>query len=125
MNFRTEVLKTESRIAGLKIAITHKGPNVLSNDYPVLFIHGSTFPSALAFDFKMDNYSWMDNLAENGYDVYALDFLGYGNADRYPEMQNISASGKPLGRAGEIYKDVDNAVNFIIQKTGKNKVYLI
>ncbi|MCS3794697.1 alpha/beta fold hydrolase [Niastella sp. OAS944] len=125
MNFRTEVLKTESRIPGLKIAITHKEPNVLSNDYPVLFIHGSSFPTALAFDFKMDNYSWMDNLAENGYDVYALDFLGYGNADRYPEMQNISASGKPIGRAGEIYKDVDNAVNFIIQKTGKNKVYLI
>lgn len=125
MKFATEVLKTESRIAGLKIAITHKEPNVLSNDYPVLFIHGSSFPSALAFDFKMDNYSWMDILAENGYDVYALDFLGYGNSDRYPEMQNISATGKPVGRAGEVYKDVDRAINFIIQKTGKNKVNLI
>jgi pimeloyl-ACP methyl ester carboxylesterase/heme-degrading monooxygenase HmoA len=122
---KTEILKTESRIPGLHIAIAHKAPNIILNDYPVLFLHGSSFPSALAFDFKMDNYSWMDNLSENGYDVYALDFLGYGNADRYPEMQNISATGKPVGRALDIYKDVDKAVNFITQKTGKNKVYLI
>jgi pimeloyl-ACP methyl ester carboxylesterase len=27
----------------------------------------------------------MDELASAGYDVYALDFLGYGESDRYPK----------------------------------------
>jgi len=120
-----EIIKTESRIPGLRLAITHKEPNVASNDYAVLFLHGASFPSALAFGFRMKNYSWMDNLAENGYDVYALDFLGYGNSDRYPEMLAGKTTGAPLGRATEIYKDVDKAVDLILKRTGKKKVYLI
>ncbi|MBI1768113.1 MAG: alpha/beta fold hydrolase [Bacteroidetes bacterium] len=119
-----EIIKTESHTSGLKIALTHKEPAVLSNDYAVLFLHGSSFPSALAFGFRMSNYSWMDNLAENGYDVYALDFLGYGNADRYPEMET-NLSGKPVGRALDVYQDVDKAIDLIIKRTGKPKVYLI
>ena len=120
-----EIIKTESRISGLQIALTHISPAILSNDYAVLFLHGSSFPSALAFGFKMNNYSWMDNLTENGYDVYALDFLGYGKADRYPEMEKKLPGGEPVGRALDVYKDVDKAVDLIVQKSGKTKVYLI
>ncbi|GHN00538.1 hypothetical protein WSM22_20270 [Cytophagales bacterium WSM2-2] len=120
-----EILKTGSRIPGLSLAITHNGPAVPSNDYPVLFIHGATFPSALAFAFRMNGYSWMDNLSENGFDTYALDFLGYGHSDRYPEMSSSSPKGKPVGMAGEIYRDIDKAVDFILQKTGKKKICLI
>ena len=120
-----EIIRTESRIPGLQIALTHKTRSNSSGDYAVLFLHGSSFPSALAFAFRMNNYSWMDNLAENGYDVYALDFLGYGNADRYPEMETDNRDGHPVGRAIDIYKDVDKAVDLIIRKTGKTKVYLI
>ncbi|NOT93904.1 alpha/beta hydrolase [Ferruginibacter sp.] len=119
------IIKTESRISGLQIALTHKEPIVLSINYPVLFLHGSSFPSALSFGFKMNNYSWLDNISENGYDVYALDFLGYGNADRYPEMETNLPNTKPVGRALDIYKDVDKAVELIINRTGKKKVYLI
>lgn len=120
-----EILKIESHIARLKIAITHKSPDIISNDYSVLFLHGSSFPSSLAFGFKMADYSWIDNLTENGYDVYALDFLGYGHADRYPEMEAVSGEGKPVGRALEVYQDVDKAIELIRQRTRKNKVYLI
>jgi pimeloyl-ACP methyl ester carboxylesterase len=116
------IIRTESHIAGLNIALTYKKPITSSNDYAVLFLHGSSFPSALSFGFKMNNYSWMDHLAENGYDVYALDFLGYGNADRYPEMETGITS---VGRALDVYKDVDKAVELIIKRTGKKKVYLI
>ncbi len=120
-----EVIKTESHIPGLKIAMTHKQPKVHSDDYAVLFLHGSSFPSALSFGFRMNTYSWMDNIAENGYDVYALDFLGYGNADRYPEMGTGFPNGKPVGRALDVYKDVDKAIDLILKRTGKTKVYLI
>lgn len=68
----SEIIKTESHIAGFNIALTYEKPITPSNDYAVLFLHGSSFPSALSFGFRMNNYSWMDHLAENGYDVYAL-----------------------------------------------------
>jgi pimeloyl-ACP methyl ester carboxylesterase len=101
-----EVIMTESHILGLQIAIVHAAPKVDSNDYAVLLLHGSSFPSALSFGFKMSNYSWIDNLSKNGYDVYALDFLGYGNADRYLEMGRDLSKGEPVGRTLHLYKDV-------------------
>jgi pimeloyl-ACP methyl ester carboxylesterase/heme-degrading monooxygenase HmoA len=120
-----EVLKTGSRIAGLNIAVTHCAPGGVSKDYPVLFLHGSSFPSALAFAFRMNGYSWIDHLSENGYDVYALDFLGYGRSDRYPEMYNSSNEGRALGRASEVYADVGKAIELILARTGKKRVNLI
>ncbi len=120
-----EIIKTESHIPGLNIALLHKAPNVISNDYPVLFLSGSSIPSSLSLSFRMGNYSWMDNLTENAYDVYALDFLGFGNADRYPEMKSNLSAGKLTGRATDAYLDVAKAVDLICKKTGKNKVYLI
>lgn len=120
-----EILKTQSHISNLEIAINHIAPNVISNDYPILFLHGSTFPTALSFGFKMNNVSWMSSLSSNGYDVYGLDFLGYGNSDRYPEMESTSKGTKVVGRAADVSLDVEKAVEMILKKTGKNKIYLI
>ncbi|QSW89008.1 alpha/beta hydrolase [Flavobacterium endoglycinae] len=118
-----EILKIQSHIPELKVAISHMAPQLASNNYPVLFLHGSSFPSALSFGFEMNNSSWMSNLSESGYDVYALDFLGYGGSDRYPEMKESST--KIVGRAAEICLDVEKTVDFILKKTGKSKIYLI
>jgi pimeloyl-ACP methyl ester carboxylesterase len=126
-----KIISTESHIVKLKLAITHKAPAVLSNDYPVLMLHGASFPSTLAFCFRMGNYSWMDNLVENGYDVYSLDFWGYGNSDRCPEM-DVPANtapgpteSAPVGIAVNACKYVDKAVDLIIRRTGLRKVNLI
>lgn len=120
-----EILKTQSHISNLEIAINHISPNVISNDYPILFLHGSTFPTALSFDFRMNDISWMSNLSSNGYDVYGLDFLGYGNSDRYPEMEGALKKTKVLGRATDVCLDVEIAVEMILKKTKNNKIYLI
>lgn len=120
-----EVLKIESHVSGLKVAITHQEPKVPLGDYAILFLHGSSFPSALSFGFKMNNYSMLDSMSDSGYEVYALDFLGYGNSDRYNEMETNLVNSKLVGRAVDVYKDVDKAVDFIIKKTGKTKVYLV
>ena len=119
------VIKIKSHIENLNIAINYVHAMQKTNDYPVLFLHGSSFPTALSFGFKIDNSSWMTNLSGHGYNVFALDFLGYGNSDRYTEMERNTSSGRMTGRAEEVALDVDRAVNLIMQKTGKSKVYLI
>lgn len=119
-----DVVRLKSHVPGLNISLLHRPPVETAPHPPVLFLHGSSFPSALAFGFRMNGISWMDHLAAHHYDSYALDFLGYGNADRYPSMSG-AVTGVPTGRAEDVYKDVDSAVNYILQKTRSRKVYLI
>jgi pimeloyl-ACP methyl ester carboxylesterase len=121
-----KIIKTQSRIPNLKIALIHHRPAFVSEKYAVLLLHGSSFSSGLSFGFKMNNYSWIDNLVANGYEVYALDFLGYGYADRYSKMyKKLTANKNVLGRASVVCKDVDNAVNLILKNTKKSKVCII
>lgn len=120
-----EIIKTDSRIPGLQLAILHEAEWVRPGNNPILFIHGSSFPSALAAGFRMGGLSWMDNLAQHNYDCYALDFLGYGYSDRYPEMKTKLLQGQPPGRAKDIYKDIDSAVNRILIRTGSHKINII
>lgn len=63
----------------------------------VLFIHGASFPSELASGFKIGGASWMDHLTNAGYDVFALDFLGYGKSDRYDYMSNEVGKNEQRG----------------------------
>jgi pimeloyl-ACP methyl ester carboxylesterase len=119
----SEVLTAPAHREGLKLGIRHKHGAVKPGRDPVLFLHGSSFPSALAFDFRMEGGSWMDQLAEQGFDVYALDFPGYGLSDRYPEMS--SGAEYPAGRAKEVTGDVDAAVDLILCRTGKRRILLI
>lgn len=39
----------------------------------VLYVHGSTFPSALSVAYRLDGRSWMDDLRARGFDVAATD----------------------------------------------------
>lgn len=68
---------------------------------PVLYVHGATFPSALSvtyrFDIGTERGSWRDALHAAGYDVWALDFPGYGGSDRWPAMAGPAAAAPPAG----------------------------
>ncbi len=57
------------------------------NGRVVLFVHGGYCPSTLAFDVPYRDYSWMEFLAGNGFDVFAMDMTGYGRSVR-PHMNN-------------------------------------
>src|SRR5438105_967872 len=52
----------------------------------VLFVHGMSFPSASSIAHRFDGRSWRDGLCDAGWDVWGLDFYGFGHSDRYPEM---------------------------------------
>lgn len=53
----------------------------------VLMIHGATMSAVPVFDLQFENYSWMEYLANAGFDVFAMDFTGYGLSPR-PMMDN-------------------------------------
>jgi pimeloyl-ACP methyl ester carboxylesterase len=64
----------------------------------VLMIHGATTPAVPVFDLPFRNYNWMADLAESGFDVFAMDLQGYGSSPR-PTMDdpcNTSVSEQKL-----------------------------
>jgi len=48
----------------------------------VLMVHGGFSPATLAFDLAYRDYSWMERLAREGFDVFAMDMTGYGRSAR-------------------------------------------
>lgn len=96
------------------------GPNKI-----LLYVHGSTYPSETAFDLTLNGMSWMDYIAQHGYDVYLVDLRGYGRSTRPPEMSQAADQNSPLVRTETAVKDVGSAVDFILKRTGSSKLDLL
>jgi pimeloyl-ACP methyl ester carboxylesterase len=92
---------------------------------PVLYIHGATFPSALSIAHRFDGTSWRDVLSEAGFDVWGLDFHGFGHSDRYPEMNQPSQDNPPLGTARDAAQQIEAAVRFILARQRLERISLI
>ncbi len=118
---------------GLRLFVRHLPPVPVSapaapasDAKTVLFVHGATFPSALAAAFPFGGHSWMEDLADAHFDVWALDFMGYGGSDRYPEMKtDTGASGPPLLRTEEASRQIETAATFISTKGQAKQLSII
>jgi pimeloyl-ACP methyl ester carboxylesterase len=95
------------------------------NRSPVLYVHGATFPSALSIAHRFDGRSWRDALCEAGFDVWGLDFQGFGCSDRYPEMAEPPDAHPPLCGAADASRQVAAAVRFILARQEAARVSLI
>lgn len=85
----------------------------------VLFVHGTTFPTALASGYRFDDgTSWIGATAAEGFDVWAVDFAGYGRSDRYPEMSGEPYAAAPLGRAPAAAAQIASAAEHISRERG-------
>jgi len=81
----------------------------------VLYVHGATFPSALSIAHLFDARSWRDELCDAGFDVWGLDFHGFGGSGPYPEMAEPPESHpSPLYRTGDASEQLATAVRFIL-----------
>ena len=92
---------------------------------PVLYVHGGTFPSALSIAHRFDGYSWRDALCEAGFDVWGLDFHGFGFSDRYPEMDERPEAHASLCRAADAAEQLAVAARFVLAQTGRPRLSLI
>jgi len=95
------------------------------NGHPVLYVHGATFPSALSIAHRFDGFSWRDALNDAGFDVWALDFNGFGNSDRYPQMDRPAADHPPLCNAEDAGEQIEAAARFILNHLGVPRLSLI
>jgi len=109
----------------LRIAVSRALPPVRRSATPLLYVHGATFSSELAIGHRIDGASWRDVLLEQGHEVWALDFLGYGASDRFPEMSADSCAAAPLGRAATAARQIAAAVALIQATTAAPRVSLI
>ena len=91
----------------------------------LLYVHGATYPAETAFDLQLNGLSWMDYMAQRGYDVYLVDLRGYGLSARPPEMDKPAMDSPPLVRTATAVKDVGAAVDFILKRRAISKINLL
>jgi alpha-beta hydrolase superfamily lysophospholipase len=92
-------------------------PKAGKSDLPVLFlVHGSSVSSRSSFDLTVPGhgeYSLMDKFAGYGFDVWTMDFEGYGRSTRTEGNSNI-ASG---------VEDLKAAVEVVARETGQERFH--
>lgn len=106
---------------GLRIYLWEKHAAVLpgafaSSGKVALLVHGGTWSGRPDFDLQIRDYSLMDFLATNGYDVWAIDIHGYGNSDK---------TDKDWSGAQSAAADIAAAVEYITKLRGVSKVDLL
>jgi pimeloyl-ACP methyl ester carboxylesterase len=113
---------------GISLYVRNKRPedmNHFTSEKTLLFVHGITLPSEATFDFPVVGLSWMDYIAQHGWDVYLVDVRGYGASTRPPEMDQPAASNPPIVTTDVAVRDVGSAIDFILRRRGIAKLSLM
>jgi pimeloyl-ACP methyl ester carboxylesterase len=108
----------------------------------VLFVHGAGTPAEVSFDSKMEDYSWMRQVANAGFDVFSVSLTGYGRSTRPAPMAdpcNIQESQRapyvsapcepsyvgPITTMSSDWNDIDQVVEHIRRLRGVDRVSLV
>lgn len=136
-------------------ALLNKAQGQVPEGKVVLMVHGGFWPSDVAFDLDCPvavegagdgcSYSWMEVLARQGFDVFAMNMTGHGNSSRpmmddpgnlAPEQQalliphTLAAPRAPsypykLATSDSEAADIDQVVDTICTLRGVKRVNLI
>ncbi|RDJ97634.1 alpha/beta hydrolase [Paraburkholderia lacunae] len=117
-----------SQTPGIQLYIRNKHPDGLTRFSPsrtLLYVHGTTQAGETTFDLPLEQSSWMDTIAQHGYDVYLIDLRGYGASSRPPEMNYPPSENRPIVTADVALKDVEAAVDHILARRGLPRLDLM
>ncbi len=123
-----EEFMVPAREPGIQLYVRNKRPagvGQFASDKIVLFVHGATYPAETAFDLKLDGLSWMEYIAQGGYDVYLVDVRGYGRSTRPAAMDQPAGQNPPFAFTADASDDVGAAVDFIRKRRGVEKINLL
>jgi pimeloyl-ACP methyl ester carboxylesterase len=124
----TESFYVPAKDPGIEFYVRNKRPEGVTKFAPekiVLFVHGATYPAEAALDLPLDGMSWMDYIAQRGYDVYLMDIRGYGASTRPPEMSRPPSENPPIVNTDVAVKDVGAVVDHILGRRGVPKINLM
>jgi pimeloyl-ACP methyl ester carboxylesterase len=124
----TEEMMLPSPDAGIQIFVRNKHPAEHSDFGPertVLFVHGATYPADTSFDLELGGYSWMDYIAEHGFDVYLVDLPGYGKSTRPPQMNEPADRNRPLVSTEDAVKNVAAVIDMVLARRRLDRLNLI
>jgi pimeloyl-ACP methyl ester carboxylesterase len=125
-----KVVAEELRIphgSGIEIYVRAKRPEGVTQFAPdriAVMMHGATYPSD-PFDLRLGGKSWMDYLAERGFDVYAFDLPGYGRSTRPALMDQPAADSPPYMRNSDAVEALRSVVEYVSKRRGVDLVNLI
>ncbi|MFM9884395.1 MAG: alpha/beta hydrolase [Burkholderiales bacterium] len=117
-----------ARDPGISLFVRNKAAvdkTVFTGDRTLLFVHGATYPGEVTFDLRVGGRSWMDFLAERGYDVYLVDIRGYGRSTRSPAMSQPPEANPPFAGTDDAVRDIEVAVDFILKRRGIQRLNLM
>ena len=124
----TESYMIQSHDPGIQLYVRNKRPEGMiqfSPEKTLLYVHGTTQAASSTFDLPLDGLSWMDYIAQHGYDVYLVDLRGYGGSTRPPEMDKPAAEHPPIVRTDVAVEDVAATVEHILARRGVTKLNLM
>ena len=124
----TESYHVPAQDPGIQLYVRNKRPEGVTRFAPdriVLFVHGATYPAETAFDLQLDGLSWMDYIAQRGFDVYLMDVRGYGRSTRPPEMEQAPRENKPIVHTDVAVRDFGTVVDHILARRGVSKITLM
>ena len=123
-----EEFLVQGRDQGVKLFVREKRLSNLpkiAKENVVLFVHGLPGPGSVIFDLALPGYSWLEYVAERGFDAFTVDIRGFGRSTRPPEMKESPDQNLPLVRADQVMRDIDVAVDYIRSKRKVDKVNII
>ncbi|HWQ70420.1 MAG TPA: alpha/beta fold hydrolase [Patescibacteria group bacterium] len=123
-----EEFLVQGKDQGVKLFVREKRlanlPKIVKENV-ILFVHGVPGPGSVMFDLAIPGYSWLEYVAERGFDAFSLDIRGFGRSTRPPEMKESPYQNLPLVRADQVMRDIDVAVDYIRSKRKVDKVNII
>ena len=124
----TEEFMVPSDETGINLYVRNKrltSTTSFNKDNVVLFVHGATYPSETGFDLRLDGLSWMDVLAQQGFDVYMVDIRGYGKSTRPAAMDQPAAQNTPIADTDTAARDYAAAADFVRKRRGVEKINVV
>ena len=117
----TEETMVPSGEADVAIYVRNKHPAGMTRFAPertLLFVHGATYPASTSFDLPLGGASFMDDLAEHGFDVYAMDLPGYGRSSRPAQMAQAPDANPPFETTEDAVRQYGAVAEYVLKRRG-------
>lgn len=101
-----------------------EGVTRFSPDRIVILQHGATY-SSTAFHVRFAGLSWMDYLAQRGYDAYCLDLPGYGRSSLPPSFDAPALDNPPYLRTPDAVRALGSVVDHVRRRRAVDRLNLI